>query len=179
MKIFAALKNAWQGWIQIVRNHEGWRALFRLNLSGLATALALYYLFSFLAVVLASLDVGVPTPQGLFNIMLIQSLWLVALALGVYGTRFAVRDTQPVLPVLIPGIYALIAYLVAGTLLSMVLGVLLPLLWLGLAWMFFRLGRMASGWSVGVAVAFAALTVVLLVGIPMTLYMLVAALPPA
>lgn len=179
MKLWLTLRDAVLGWIGIVRGEADWAGHFRLTAPGLVSALGLFYIFAFLAVVLASLQVGVPTLQGFLDIILLQSLWLVALLIGLFGTRFAVQDKGPILPVLVPAIYALIIYLVAGTLLSLILGLLLPLLWLGLAYMLFRLGRIAGLWTVGVSAAYAVLTVLLLVGLPMTLYMLSAQAVPA
>jgi len=178
MKIWQALRQAGAGWRMILRGEAGWQEHFRLSMAGLFTALVLFYAFAFLAVVLASLQVGVPTLGGFLDIMVVQSLWLGALLIGVYGTRFALKDTNSALPLLVPGIYAMIAYLVLGSLVSLVFGILLPLLWLGLAWMFFRLGRVAGGWTIGVSAAFSLLTVVLLVGLPMTLYMLATTFTP-
>ncbi|ODT80771.1 MAG: hypothetical protein ABS76_14990 [Pelagibacterium sp. SCN 64-44] len=178
MTIWLVLQRAFAGWRMILRGESGWQENFRLSTPGLATALALFYVFAFLTVVLASFQVGVPTLQGFFDIMLVQSFWLVALLAGLYGTRFALRSTGSPLPVLVPGIYAMIAYLVLGSLLSLLFNILLPLLWLGLAFLLYRLGRMAGGWTMGVSAAFALLTVVLLVGLPMTLYMLATTFAP-
>ncbi|MNL42149.1 hypothetical protein D3C87_1645880 [compost metagenome] len=111
--------------------------------------------------------------------MALQSLFLVALVIGLFATRFAIRDQKPVLPVLVPGIYALIYYLILGALLNLTVGMLLPLLWLGLLYMFYRLGRAASGWTIGVSAAFAVLTVLLLVGTPIALYIMPAPIPAA
>ena len=179
MNLLAALRQSVQGWIMILRGEPGWQDRFRLGLPGLVTALVLFYLFAFLAVVLASFEVGVPTLQNFFDIMVIQSLWLLALLAGLFGTRFAVRDSGPILPVLVPAIHALVFYLVLGALVSLAIGLLLPLLWLGLVYMLFRLGRLAGGWTMGVSAAFAVLTVLLLVGTPITLYMLTASVPAA
>jgi hypothetical protein len=179
MKIIQALRQAVYGWIMILRNEAGWEQRFRLSAAGLATSLVLFYLFAFLAVVLASLDVGVPTLMGLFSIMLYQSLWLAALLIGIFGTRFAVRDQGPALPLLVPGVYALIFYLILGSLVSLALPFLLPILWLGLVYMLFRLGRVAGGWTIGVSAAFAVLTVLLLVGTPLALYIMPAPIPAA
>ena len=107
MTIFKALRQAVYGWIMILRNQAGWEQRFRLTGAGLTTVLVLFYLFAFLAVVLASLEVGVPTLIGLFSIMLYQSLWLAALLIGIFGTRFAVRDQRSPLPLLVAGRYAL------------------------------------------------------------------------
>ncbi|ODT73247.1 MAG: hypothetical protein ABS75_00785 [Pelagibacterium sp. SCN 63-23] len=179
MRIFAALRRAFEGWILIAKGEPGWQERFRFSPAGLATALVLFYLFAFLAVVIASLEAGVPTLQGLFDIMLIQSLWLLALAAGIFGTRAALRDHRPPLVLVVPGIYVLVFYLVAGTLVSLTIGLLLPLLWLALVFLLYRLGRAATQWTPGVSAAFALLTVVLLVGLPMTLYMLTAPTLPA
>lgn len=179
MNLIQALRQALYGWIMILRNEAGWQARFRLTWPGLATALVLFYLFTFLALVLGSLDFGVPTLSEAAGVMAYQSIWLAALVIGLFGTRFAVRDTGPVLQVLVPGIYALIFYLILGALLSLVAGFLLPLLWIGLVYLLFRLGRMAGGWTIGVAAAFAVLSVALLVGTPIALYMLTAPIPDA
>lgn len=179
MTIFKALRQAVYGWIMILRNEAGWQERFRLTGPGFATALVLFYLFAFLAVVLASIDVGVPTLVGLFGIMLYQSLWLAALLIGIFGTRMVVRDQGAALPLLVPGVYALIFYLILGALVSLAVGFLLPILWLGLIYLLFRLGRMAGGWTIGVSAAFAVLTVLLLVGTPIALYIMPAPLPAA
>ena len=179
MNIVTALRDAGAGWLVLLRGHGGWEAYFRATRAGLATALVLFYLFCFVAVMLASLQVGVPEPINFLEIMLVQSLWLVALLAATYATRTALRTGTPVLPIFVPGIYALIAYLVGGTLITLVFGMLLPLLWLALVFMLYRLGRAAGQWSIGVSVAFAVLTLVLLVGLPLTLYMLTAPALPA
>lgn len=179
MKIFNALRQAVYGWIMILRNEAGWQERFRLTWPGLATGLILFYLFAFLAVVVGALDFGVPTPAELLGVMAYQSIWIVALLAGLFGTRFAVRDKGPVLPVLVPGLYALVFYLILGALLSLAVGFLLPLLWIGLLYMLFRLGRAGGGWTIGVSAAFAVLSVALLVGTPLALYMLTAPLPAA
>ncbi|MBJ3784667.1 hypothetical protein [Devosia sediminis] len=179
MTIFKALQQAIQGWIMIVRGEAGWQDRFRLTMPGLATALVLFYLFAFLGVVLASLSFGVPTLAELIATMGLQSLFLVALLIGIFGTRAAVKDRGAILPLLVPGVYALTFYLILGALLSLVAGFLLPLLWLGLLVLLFRLGRMAGGWSIGVSAAFAVLTILLLVGTPIALYMMPAPIPAA
>lgn len=178
MKIWQNLQAAFRGWLMILRGEPGWQDHFRLNAPGLVTAIVLFYVFAFLAVVLASLQVGVPTLGGFLDIMVVQSLWLVALLIGVFGTRLALKDKESALPLLVPGIYAIIAYLVLGSLISLILGILLPLLWLGLLFMLYQLARAARRWTTGVSAAFALLTVVLLVGLPMTLYMLATTFAP-
>ena len=179
MKSFGALQQSVEGWVSILRGEAGWQERFRLSWAGLATAVVLFYLFAFLGVVLASFSYEVPTLTEFVATMVIQSLYLLALVIGVFGTRSVVKDKALVLPVLIPGVYALVYYLILGALISLVFGPLLPVLWMGLLYMFFRLGRAGGGWTIGVSAAFAVLTVLLLVGTPIALYMMPAPVPAA
>ena len=172
MKIWAALKDALAGWIAIVRGEADWARHFALTAAGLTTALVLFVLFALLSVALASANVGMPSFMGLVIAILVQSLSILALLGGIHFTRKMVPGKTPMLALLVPGIYALIAYLILGTVLSLIAGPVLILLWVGLAFLLYCLGRRAGGWTIGVAAAFAALTMVLLVGMPMTLYML-------
>lgn len=177
MTILNALRQAVYGWIMILRGEAGWQDRFRFTGAGFVTALVLFYLFAFLAMVLGSLGYGVPTFQEFVATLVLQSLFLVALLLGLFGTRFAIRDKGPVLPVLVPGTYALVFYLIMGALVSLTLGPLVPLLWLALVFFLFHLGRVAGGWTIGVSAAFAVLTVLLLVGTPIALYIMPAPVP--
>lgn len=179
MKIISALRQSVYGWIMILRNQAGWQERFGLTRAGLVTALVLFYLFAFLAVVLGSLSYGVPTPGDFVATLVFQSLFLLAPLIGIYGTRYALRERQAVLPLLVPSIYALTFYVGLGAFFSITLGILLPLLWLILIYMFFRLGRMVGSWNIGVSLAFAVLTVLLLAGTPIALYIMPAPLPAA
>ncbi|MBD8065683.1 hypothetical protein IC608_09370 [Devosia sp. PTR5] len=172
MKSLNLLREAVAGWVGIVRGDPTWADHFHRTPAGLSSAIALFAVLAFLAIALASLGVGVPALWGFVAAMLVQALSLVALFAATYGTRLAVPSGRPVLDTLVPGVYALIFYLVAGIALSMFGGPLLILLWLGLVILLFRLGRAAAGWPIGVAAAFAVLTLVLLVGMPLILYML-------
>ncbi|SFV36539.1 hypothetical protein SAMN05216456_2525 [Devosia crocina] len=172
MKIFAALRQAGLGWIALIRNDVDWARHFALSLPGLVTALALFAFFALLSVALASAELGLPPLSGLLIALLVQSLSILALAIGILVTRRMVPGQGAFLALFVPGVYALIAYLIAGTILSLIAGPVLILLWAGLAFLLFCLARRAGGYSIGVSAAFAALTMVLLVGMPVTLYML-------
>jgi len=172
MKSWTALGEAFTGWMKIVRGEAEWERHFALTPAGLTTGLVLYALFAFLSIALASFAVGVPTIVGFVAAMLVQGLSVTALLVGVYGTRMVVPTDEPLLVTLVPGVYALVFYLIVGTALSLVGGPALLFLWVLLAFLLYRLGRVAARWSVGVAAAFSALTLALLVGMPMTLYML-------
>ncbi|KRA95131.1 hypothetical protein ASD83_20160 [Devosia sp. Root685] len=181
MKIWTALKEALAGWIAMVRGEADWQRHFAISAAGLTTALVLFLFFALLSIALATADVGIPNFFGLIIALLVQSLSILALLIGILVTRRMVPGEVRLLDLLVPGIYALIAYLVVGTLLSLIAGPVLILLWIGLAVLLFYLGWRAAEWNIGVAAAFAALTMVLLVGMPVTLYMVlgpVAAPPP-
>lgn len=171
MKIFAALKNALAGWIAIIRGEADWQRHFSISAAGLTTALVLFLFFALLSIALASANVGMPSLFGLIIAVLVQSLSIVALLIGIQVTRSMVPGEVQMMPLLVPGLYALIAYLVMGTILSLIAGPVLVLLWAGLAFLLFCLGWRAGKWSIGVSAAFAVLTMVLLVGMPVTLYM--------
>lgn len=172
MKMFAALRNAVAGWVAIIRGDGDWARHFALSAAGLTTALVLFLFFALLSIALASANVGMPNLIGLVIAVLVQSISILALVSGIFATRRAVPTAAGVLDLLVPGVYALIAYLIAGTILSLIAGPALVVLWIGLAVLLFFLGRRAGGWNIGVAAAFSALTMVLLVGLPVTLYML-------
>ena len=171
MKIFAALKEALAGWIALIRGDADWIRHFAISAAGLTTALVLFLFFALLSIALATADVGIPNFFGLLIALLVQSLSILALLIGVLVTRRMVPGEARVMDLMVPGIYALIAYLVIGTMLSLIAGPVLILLWIGLAFLLFELGWRAGGWNIGVAAAFAVLTMVLLVGMPVTLYM--------
>lgn len=171
MKIWAALSEAFKGWIAIVRGDPDWARHFTMSAAGLATALILFLFFALLSVALATADVGIPNFFGLIIALLVQSLSILALYIGILITRKIMPGEISLMRLMVPGVYALIAYLIAGTILSLIAGPVLILLWIGLAFLIFCLGRQAGGWNIGVAAAFAVLTMVLLVGMPVTLYM--------
>ncbi len=173
MTLWRNLLQAWRGWVSILRGEVDWQLYFTLTLPGLVAALALFLLAAFLTIVVAALNVGVPTLSEFIATMLVQSLCVLALLAGIYATRAAVPAPVRVLNILVPGVYAMVAYLLVGAVLSLFSGMALLALWVALAFLLYRLARIATEWSGGVSAAFAVLTVVLLAALPMTLYMLV------
>ncbi len=172
MKLWLAIRNAVRGWVEIVRNQDGWREQFSLSGAGLVTALAIYFFFAFIAIGFGSLSNGMPSGIGVAVNLLVQGLSITALLIGVYLARIILQLDRPVLEMLVPGIYALVFYLIAGTILANIGIQMITLALVGVGYLFYRLGRVAGSWPIGVSVAFAVLTVALLVGLPMTLYML-------
>ncbi|HWU18841.1 MAG TPA: hypothetical protein VN155_14255 [Devosia sp.] len=172
MKLWAALSNAFAGWVKILRGDAGWREHFAFTAPGLVTAILIYFFFAFLAIAFASMNIGMPGLGGIASALIVQGLSLAALALAIQGTKAALKSSQPMLDLMVPGTYILVFYLIAGAFLSLIGGPILLLLWAILGYLLYRLARLATAWSLGVSLAFAVLTVLLLVAMPVTLYML-------
>ena len=90
--------------------------------------------------------------------------------LTLLGTRMMLKSQEPMLELLVPGTYALTAFLLVEGALAMIGGPIVMLAWLGIAFMLFCLARAATGWNVGVAFCFAVFSVVLLVALRLALY---------
>lgn len=172
MKLWAILTNAVTGWLMIVRGETGWRERFTLTAAGLVTALLVFSFMAFLAVAFASMSIGMPSPIGVLIAMFVLALPVTALVVALLGTRIMLKSEEPMLPVLVPGIYALTAFLLAEAVLAMIGGPVVMLAWLGQGYLVYRLARSATTWNVGISAAFAVLSVVLLVVLRLGLYML-------
>ena len=172
MKLWGALCEAWLGWFDIVRLRAGWEEHFGFSFGALAKALVIFFLFAFLAIAVGSVQGGMPSLPGLTANLLVQSLGIVAILIGIAVTKLAVKSDVAVLRVLVPGIYGMVFYLVAGSILATISIETVAIVLLGLVFLLYSLGRAAGGWTLGVSLAFAVLTVLLLVGMPLTLYML-------
>jgi len=172
MKLWAALRDATRGWSAIVAGRGNWRDFFSLTAPGLVTALFIYFFIAFLAIAIGSIENGMPAIVGVLIELAVQGLSVLALLVAVLLTRAALKSQAEIIAFMVPGIYALVFYLVAGTILAAIGLIMLTLAFAGLGYLLFRLARMAGGWTIGVSVAFAVFTIVLLVGMPMTLYML-------
>jgi len=172
MKLWAAISQAMLGWIEIVRGDSDWRQHFVLTAPGLVTALLVFALAAFVGVALASLEIGFPSLPGALAAMLVLALPLLAFVLSVVGSRTLLKSPQPLLPLLVPGTYALTAFLLIEGLLAMFGGPLVMLSWLAIAYLLYRLLRAATDWPNAIAACSAVLSVVLLVGLRLALYML-------
>lgn len=171
MKSLSILSRAVTGWRLIVQSHPGWRSQFALTAPGLVTALLLYAFVAFLAVALTSMSVGMPGLVGVIAAMVVLALPILSFVLVLLGTRKMLNDTQPLLPALVPGVYALTALLLLEGLLALFAGPLVMLAWVGVAYLLYCLMRVAMGWHPGIAAGSAVLTFVLLVALRMALYM--------
>jgi hypothetical protein len=172
MKIWTNLSAAFAGWLQILRRQPDWRGRFTLTVAGLAVALCIYAFTAFLAVALASTAIGMPGLLGVVGAMAVLGLPVLAFLVSLGMTRNFLKGEDPALPLLVPGVYVLTAFLLVEGVVAMVAGPGVMLAWVALGYCLFALARTASGWNVGIATAFAVLTVVLLVAMRLALYML-------
>lgn len=172
MKLWAALRDAVQGWAEIIQGRGSWREQFSFSAAGLVTALFIFFFFAFLAIAFGSMGTGMPAIIGVLIALAVQGLAVLALVIGVVLAKMVLKSDAPVMGFLVPGVYALVFYLILGSILAALGGSMIVLALLAIGGMFFRLGRMAGGWTIGVSAAFAVFTVVLLVAMPLTLYML-------
>lgn len=172
MKLWAALSNATAGWMMILRGEADWRERFALTAPGLATALIIFAFVAFLAIALASTAVGMPDLFGVIDALLVHGIWVTALFVTIRVTALIVKTAPPTLDLLLPGIYLLIGYLLAGSVINLIFPPAVMAMTIALAFPLYRLARMGSPWTVGVSVSFAAATILLLEAVPRTLYML-------
>ncbi|HEV7346361.1 MAG TPA: hypothetical protein VGN60_12100 [Devosia sp.] len=172
MKIWAAVSNAVAGWSMILRGEAGWRERFALSRSGLTTAVVIFIFATFVAVAIASMSVGLPSVFGLVAAMFALALPLTSLVVVLLATRMAINSTDPTLDVMVPGTYALVAFLFVEGALAVLGGPVVMLAWIGLGYMLYRLARAATSWTAGISAGFAVLTVLLLVAMRMALYMI-------
>jgi len=176
MKILTALHRALAGWRAIITGDPEWARHFDRTRSGFITSLVIYLLFAFLAL-LAGGGGAALNPVNIVIGLLVLALYVLAVVISTALTRLVLRWQGSIFDLLVPATYAMIVYLALGSLTAL-LGA--PMLFVALvvtALLLFRLAQVASGWNLGICAAFAVLTCVLLVAMPMTLYML--ASPPA
>lgn len=172
MKLWSTVSDAAAGWAMIVRGEGGWRERFRITVPGLVAALAIFAFVAFLAVAFASMSIGMPSVVGVAAAMFVLALPVTSLVVTLIGTRMLLKSDQPLLDLLVPGTYLLTAFLVAEGLLAMIGGPVVMVSWVAVAYLLYRLARMATDWMLGTAIAFAVLTVIVLVAMRVALYML-------
>ncbi|GHA31757.1 hypothetical protein GCM10007989_29780 [Devosia pacifica] len=171
MKLAATLIGAVRGWGALLSNAQ-WRQHFNLTSAGFVAALAIYFLFAFLALSLGGLATGGTSTHALVIGLAVFGLYPCALVIATFGFRILLRRGAPVLDLLVPGTYALVFHLLLGGLLSLVGPPLVIIAVVFTGFLLVRLALAASGWPAPASVGYGVFTCVLLVGMPVTLYML-------
>jgi hypothetical protein len=174
MNLVGAVQSAISGWFDIFARRQEWQRHFDLSLVGLINALIVYGFVALACIFAGRAASGLPSPITLIVRLLILFLPLISLTAAVYLTRAILRFTAPPIALIVPAVYALAAYLIVGTVLNMVGPGFAPLLLVLVGVMLYCEARIAANLSLTNGVAFALLTLVLLVALPASLYMLAA-----
>jgi hypothetical protein len=178
MLILRRLLAAIAGWRAVILGEGGWSGHFLLSRRGLVEALIVFSLFGVLFSF--ALQSGNPHPLSLLVSLGALLLYPAGLAIAAWVSASFLRGGVGMLGLMVPGTYALILFVAFGTLAAFTAPVLLAVGFIVNAILMTRLGQAAGGMSLLTGAAFAALVTVLLVGLPISLYMLASfELPPA
>ena len=173
MLILRRLGAAIAGWRAILLGQDGWAGHFTLSRRGLVKALIVFALFA----ILSGLALGVGDPLALLVSLGALLLYPAGLALAAFAvTRLHRPAAMPAF--MVPGTYALILLVAFGTLAAFTSPLLLVVGFTVNAILMVRLGQGAGGMGLAGGAVFAALVTVLLVGLPISLYMLASFAPP-
>jgi hypothetical protein len=172
METLNQFNDAAAGWYKLVMRQPGWRERFVLTPQGLLVALAGYFGIVVLAILIQGALSGTADLGRLALSIVANSLPLAGVVLAIVVTVLFLRIKVPMIEMVVPAVHALTLLLLAGFVLAIVGGILAPVLLALLGYMFYRGGREILGLSIAFALAYAALSIVLLVALPMSLYML-------
>ncbi|MEO5806206.1 hypothetical protein [Devosia sp.] len=169
MKIFGLLRGAVLGWIDIVAGRAGWRDRFSFTGAGLIMALVVFALVALIVTLFETTGESI-SGFGIGAALVVEMMAVLAIVVASFAVKIVTRSAGPVRELIVPGIYALVPYVLVRAIMVAFAAPLVTLVLLGLAFLMFRLGRMAGPWRWPAALAFAVLMIVLLVGMPLTLY---------
>jgi len=172
METLSQFNEAAVGWYRLVMRRPDWREHFVLTRQGLFVALAGYFGIVVLAILIQGAISGTADFGRLGVNLIANAMPLLGAVLAIILTVAILRLKVPIIDMLVPATHALTLLLIAGFVLAIVGGILAPVLLALLAYMFYRGGREILGLSIVFALAYAALSIVLLVALPMSLYML-------
>jgi len=170
------IKNAAIGWLDLLAARPDAAARFSATRGGLLTMLGTYLVFVIITRIIQTVALfgAMPGIPDLLVTLVINSLPLLAIYLVIHLTVRLLRPPVGVLALLVPAGYGLSLILAIGLPLSLVGGGIFSAAMQGIfGYMLYRLARDIGKFSIGISAAFAILTVVLLVVIPIGLYMLV------
>jgi hypothetical protein len=178
--ILGDAKDAVVGWLDIIAGRPGGGERFNATQAGLVRALIWYFLLVLLTVLVQGLSLGMPASSEVFTAVMVNALPLLGVYLVILVTVRLFRLAIPVNALLVPAIYAMAFILAIGLPLSLLGGGMFANAMLGaLGYMFYRAGRDIAKLGIGVAIAFAVLSIVVLVALPIGLYMVFMPSTPA
>jgi len=177
MNLPRAFRGAIEGWGELLRNRVGWRDGFDFGPSGLLAAFTWYFLLVVGTIVIQFMRGGRGTVEQVLLTTAINILPVVGIAIAIGLSIFALRAKTSFNALLVPALYAMTFMLILGIPLSFIEVPTGPLLLALLGYALYREGRAIAGFPVTLSIAFAALCVVLLVALPLSLYMVSATGP--
>jgi hypothetical protein len=172
METLNQFSDAAAGWYKLVMRQPGWRERFVLTTQGLIVALAGYFGVVILAILIQGALSGTADLGRLAASVVANSLPLAGVILAIVSTVLFLQLKVPMIEMMVPATHALTLLLLAGFVLAIVGGILAPVLLALLGYMFYRGGREILALSIPFSLAYAGLSIVLLVALPMSLYML-------
>jgi hypothetical protein len=171
--------NAGAGWWALALWRPGWQGKFVTTRRGFLVALGFYFAIVAIAILVQGIFAGVPSiPELLFGLVF-NGLPLLAALFALWGTIVFLGIKVPQMSAMVPVTYAMTFFLLAGIVIASLIPAAAFVLLAILAYLLYRAGREILGISVVFALAYAALSIVLLVALPMSLYMLFAPAPGA
>ena len=174
MNPFKQFRDAGVGWFALIARQPGWRERFVLTREGLFAALGGYFAIVVVAILVQGIFAGVPSIVDLAVGIAVNGLPLVGTTVALWVTILTLRLKTPIIEMLVPVVHALTFVLIAGVILAFTGGPLATALLGMLGYMLYRAGREILGLNIALAIAYAALSIVMLVALPMSLYMLMA-----
>lgn len=166
------VKQAALGWLDLIAGRPSGAERFDASPRGLVHAAAFYFLMVLLTIAVLGLASTLPSYPQLFVSVVVNALPLLAVALVIALTTRLLRPGVPVVAMLVPATYAMAFLLLVGLPLSLVFGDLFANAMLGaLGYLLYREARDIAHLNMGISIAFAVLTVAVLVALPIGLYM--------
>jgi hypothetical protein len=180
MNIVAELKGAAIGWLDIIANRPGGPERFNRSGLGLANAVGFYFLMVLFTILVQGVSTSFPAYDEIFLALIVNALPLLGIALVIFATVHVLRLQIPINALLVPASYALAFVLLIGLPLSLFFGNIFANAMMGaLGYMLYRAARDIAKLGIGVSIAFAVLSVAVLVALPIGLYMLTMPAIPA
>lgn len=174
MNAIDQFRDAALGWYALAIHRADWRGKFVTTRDGLLVALAGYFVIVVIAILIQGITTGIPGVMEVVTGVLINALPVLGVLIALVVTRQTLRLTVPLLDMLVPAIQALTLLLIAGFALSLFGGALGAVLFGLLGYLLFRGGREILGLGFALALSYAGLSIVLLVALPASIYMLLA-----
>jgi hypothetical protein len=167
-------RDAVTGWYALALNRPDWQGKFVTTRAGLLVALAGYFAIVVTAILVQGIIIGVPGAVELIAGVAVNALPLLGVVIALFVTRQFLKVTVPILDMLVPAVHAVTMLLVAGFALSLLGGTFAIALLILLAYLLYRGGREILGLGFASALSYAGLSIVMLVALPASLYMLMA-----